>query len=75
MSHETYCSPLSQNLGPNFFLLISVSYEAQINFQAHYEVIQHLQGIQGEVGGPKVPLLSHWDEIETPNWAVRAYRT
>ena len=56
-------------------MLISVSYEAQINFQAHYEVIQHLQGIQGEVGGPKVPLLSHWDEIETPNWAVRAYRT
>ena len=61
--------------GSQIFMLISVSYEAQINFQAHFEVIQHLQDILDEVGGPKVPLLSHWDEIETPNWAVRAYRT
>ena len=30
---------------------------------------------QDQVGGPQVPLLGHGDEIETPNWACRDYRT
>ena len=34
---------------------------------ANDEVGQHLQGGQGQVGGPQVPLLGHGDEIETPN--------
>ena len=36
------------------------------------EVTQPLQGDQGQVGGPQVPLLGHGDEIETPNWACRS---
>ena len=26
---------------------------------------------QGQVGGPRVPLLGHGDETDTPNWACR----
>ena len=32
------------------------------------EVDQPLQGGQGQVGGPQVPLLGHVDEVESPNW-------
>ena len=39
------------------------------------EVYQPLQGGQGQVGGPQVPLLGHGDEIETPNWACMKYGT
>ena len=39
------------------------------------EVGQHLQGGQGQVGGPQVPLLSHGKEVETPNWAYKDYWT
>ena len=33
----------------------------------NYKVIQLLEGDQGQVGGPQVPLLGHGDEIENPN--------
>ena len=39
------------------------------------EVGQNLQGGQGQVGGPQVPLLGHGSEIKSPNWACRNYRT
>ena len=32
------------------------------------EVSQHLQGDQGEVGGPEVLLLGYGNEIKSPNW-------
>ena len=32
------------------------------------EVGQHVEGGQGQVGGPQVPLLGHGDEVESPNW-------
>ena len=35
---------------------------------ANHEVYQHLQGGQGQDGGPQVPLLGYGDEVETPNW-------
>ena len=38
---------------------------------ANDEVGQHLQGGQGQVGGPQVPLLGHGNEIKSPNWACR----
>merc|ERR1712117_794446 len=37
------------------------------------EVSQPHQGVQGQVGVPKVPLLGHGSEIETPNWACREF--
>ena len=39
---------------------------------ANDEVIQPLQGGQGQVGAPQVPLLGHEDEIETPNLACKS---
>ena len=39
------------------------------------EFKQHVEGGQGQDGGPKVPLLGHGDEIESPNWACRDCRT
>ena len=33
---------------------------------ANDEVGQHLQGGQGQVGGPQVPLLGHGNEIKSP---------
>ena len=42
---------------------------------ANDEVIQTLEGIQGPVGVPQVPLLAHVDEIKTPNWTCRDYWT
>ena len=36
---------------------------------ANDEVGKHLQGSQGQVGGPQVPLLGHGDDKETQNWA------
>ena len=39
------------------------------------EVDQRLQGGQGQVGGPQVPLIGHGDEVESPNWAFRDCRT
>ena len=41
---------------------------------ANDEVGQHLQGSQVQVGGPQVPLPSHGDEIENPNWASMVSR-
>ena len=41
---------------------------------ANDEVGQHLQGGQGQVGGPQVPLLGHGDEVESLNWVCRDYR-
>ena len=38
---------------------------------ANDEVGQHLQGGQGQVGGPQVPLLGHGNEIENQNWVCR----
>ena len=38
---------------------------------ANDEFGQHLQGGQGQVGGPQVPLLGHGNEIKSPNWACR----
>ena len=38
---------------------------------ANDKVCQHLQGGQGQVGGPQVPLLGHGNEVESPNWACR----
>ena len=38
---------------------------------ANDEVGQHLQGGQGQVGGPQVPLLGHGNEIKSPNKRVR----
>ena len=35
------------------------------------EVSQRLQGGQGQVGGPQLPLLCHGNEIKSPNWACR----
>ena len=40
---------------------------------ANDKVCQHLQGGQGQVGGPQVPLLGHGNEVESPNWASRDY--
>ena len=42
---------------------------------ANDEVLQRLQGDQGQVGGSQVPLPGHGDEIENLNWASMAYRT
>ena len=42
---------------------------------ANDEVTQPLEGGQGQVGEPQVPLLGYGDEIETPNWACRDYYT
>ena len=42
---------------------------------ANDKVCQRLQGGQGQVGGPQVPLLGHGIEIEAPNWAYGEYRT
>ena len=42
---------------------------------ANDKVSQPQEGDQGQVGGPQVPLPSHVDEIENPNWASRDYRT
>ena len=42
---------------------------------ANDEVGQCLQGGQGQVGGPQVPLLSHRSDIKSPNWACRDYKT
>ena len=39
------------------------------------EVGQPQEGDQGQVGGPQVPLLGHRNEIKSPNWACRDYRT
>ena len=40
---------------------------------ANDEVDQHLQGGQGQVGGPQVPLSGLGDKIETTNLACRSY--
>ncbi len=32
-----------------------------------------LQGGQDQVDVPQLPLLTHEDEIETPNWACKGY--
>ena len=40
---------------------------------ANDKVSQPQDGDQGQVGGPQVPLRSHGDEIENPNWASRDY--
>ena len=37
------------------------------------EVDQPLQGGQGQVGGPQVPLLGHGDEVESQKWVCRDY--
>ena len=37
--------------------------------KANNEVVRHLQGDQGQVGVPQVPILGHEDAIETPNLA------
>ena len=42
---------------------------------ANYEVGQHVEGGQGQDSGPQVPLLGHGNEIKSPNWACRDYRT
>ena len=39
------------------------------------EFKQHVEGGQGQDGGPQVPLLGHGDEIENPNWASIVCRT
>ena len=31
------------------------------------EFFESVEVDRGQVGGPQVPLLGHWDEIETPN--------
>ena len=36
---------------------------------ANDEIGQRLQGGQGQVSGPQVPLLGHGDEIQSLNWA------
>ena len=41
---------------------------------ANDEVGQHLQGDQGQVGGPQMPLLGHGNEIKSPKWVPRDYR-
>ena len=42
---------------------------------ANDEVGQHLQVGQGQVCGPQVPLVGHGDEVESPDWVCRDYRT
>ena len=42
---------------------------------ADNEVSLYLQGGQGQVGGPLVPLLGHGNKKENPNWASMVYRT
>ena len=42
---------------------------------ANYKVSQCLQGGQGQVSGPQVPLLGRRDEIDIPKWACRDYWT
>ena len=42
---------------------------------ANEEVGQPLQGGQGQVGGPQWPLLGHGNEIKSPDWVCRDYRT
>ena len=36
---------------------------------------QYLQGGQGRIGGPQVPLLGHKNEVESPALVCRDYRT
>ena len=38
------------------------------------EVGQHVEGGQGQDGGPQVPLLGHGNDIKSPNWACRECR-
>ena len=45
----------------------------QLYMTANKEVIQPLQGGQGQVSGSQMPLLVHGDEIETPNWVCMDY--
>ena len=42
---------------------------------ANDEVGQPQEGDQGQVGGPQVPLLGHGNEIKSPKWVRRDYRT
>ena len=42
---------------------------------ANDKVSQSQKGDQGQVGVPQVPLLSHGNEIKSPNWACRDCRT
>ena len=35
---------------------------------ANHEVNQHLQGGQGQVGGPQVPILGHGNGVESLNY-------
>ena len=42
---------------------------------ANDEVGQSLHGGQGQIDGPQVLLLGHGNEIKSPNWACRDYRT
>ena len=42
---------------------------------ANDKVSQPQEGDQGQVGGPQVPLLGHGEEIESPNWVCRDFRT
>ena len=41
---------------------------------ANDEIGQHLQGGQGQLGGPQVLLLGHGYKIECSNWAFRGHR-
>ena len=41
---------------------------------AYDKVSQHLQGGQGQLGGPQVLLLDHGYKIECPNWAFRDHK-
>ena len=42
---------------------------------ANDKIGQPQEDDQGQVGGPQVPLLGHGNEIKSPNWACRDYRT
>ena len=37
--------------------------------KTNHEVSQHLQGCQGQVVEPQVPLLGFGNELKSPNWA------
>ena len=57
-------------------------YRAQIGYvgtirydMTNYDVSEHMHGGQGQDGGPQLRLLGHGDEVESPNWAYRDFRT
>ena len=61
-------SVLTEHVSPNltgFFAQPCTGHEIE-----NHEVIQPLEGDQGQVSGPQMPPPGNGNEIENPNWQV-----